>query len=210
MFVRAYLRASTDDQNASRAKSSLKSFAASYGKQIAAYYTENESGTLLDRPELNHLISDAHDGDILLIESVDRLTRLDKDTWDRLRTRIHDAGIQVVSIDLPLTYAHMKPPADTDSTHLWMTKALSSMFIEFMAAFARKDYETRQARQRQGIQKAQAEGRYKGRSPNLELHGKILDCLNQGFSIRKTAKILNCSVSTIVRLNQKQSNQKPQ
>ena len=76
MFVRAYLRASTDDQDANRARDQLKAFAAERGLSIAAWYVENESGAKLSRPELFRLLNDAQPGDILLVEQVDRLSRL--------------------------------------------------------------------------------------------------------------------------------------
>ena len=71
MFVRAYLRASTDDQDASRAKDQLQAFAAERGLSVAAWYVENESGAKLSRPELFRLLSDSQAGDVLLIEQVD-------------------------------------------------------------------------------------------------------------------------------------------
>ena len=76
MFVRAYLRASTDDQDANRARDQLKAFAAERGLSVAAWYVENESGAKLARPELFRLLNDAQPGDILLVEQVDRLSRL--------------------------------------------------------------------------------------------------------------------------------------
>ena len=42
MFVRAYLRASTDDQDANRARDQLRAFAAERGLSVAAWYVENE------------------------------------------------------------------------------------------------------------------------------------------------------------------------
>ncbi len=39
-------------------------------------YVENESGTKLDRPVLNKLLDESKNGDTLLVESVDRLSRL--------------------------------------------------------------------------------------------------------------------------------------
>ena len=72
MFVRAYLRASTSDQDANRARDQLQAFAAERGLTIAAWYVENESGAMLARPELFRLLGDAHPGDILLAEQVDR------------------------------------------------------------------------------------------------------------------------------------------
>jgi hypothetical protein len=44
MFVRAYLRASTKEQDPYRAKADLDRFAKERGLKIAAYYRENESG----------------------------------------------------------------------------------------------------------------------------------------------------------------------
>jgi DNA invertase Pin-like site-specific DNA recombinase len=67
-FIRAYLRASTDEQNAARARDQVKAFATERGMQIAAWYVENESGAKLTRPELFRLLSDSHPGDVLLVE----------------------------------------------------------------------------------------------------------------------------------------------
>jgi DNA invertase Pin-like site-specific DNA recombinase len=64
-YVRAYLRASTDQQDASRAREQLKAFARERGLQIVAWYVENESGAKLARPELSRLLADACEGDIL-------------------------------------------------------------------------------------------------------------------------------------------------
>ncbi|RML95669.1 putative resolvase, partial [Pseudomonas amygdali pv. eriobotryae] len=59
MFIRAYLRASTDDQDASRARDYLETFVSGYGKAIASCYMENASGSHADRPELIRLLKDA-------------------------------------------------------------------------------------------------------------------------------------------------------
>ena len=76
MFVRAYLRASTAEQDATRARDQLEAFAAERGLKIAASYVENESGAKLARPELFRLLADCKPGDVLLVEQVDRLSRL--------------------------------------------------------------------------------------------------------------------------------------
>src|SRR4051812_49363050 len=88
MFVRAYLRASTDEQDATRAREQLQSFATEHGLRIAAFYVENDSGSKLSRPELFRLLKDAHPGDVLLVEQVDRLSRLTGDDWERLKTEL--------------------------------------------------------------------------------------------------------------------------
>jgi DNA invertase Pin-like site-specific DNA recombinase len=48
MFIRAYLRASTEEQDAS-----------AHNKAIASLYLENASGATADRPELLRLLKDA-------------------------------------------------------------------------------------------------------------------------------------------------------
>ncbi|MCP5904737.1 recombinase family protein, partial [Klebsiella pneumoniae] len=85
MFVRAYLRASTTEQDANRARESLQAFADGHGLKIAAWYVENESGASLARPELFRLLRDAQPGDLLLCEQVDRLSRLTTADWERLK-----------------------------------------------------------------------------------------------------------------------------
>lgn len=78
MFIRAYLRASTEDQFADRAKEMLEQFIEERGHKIASYYREKISGTKLDRPELGRLLMDSHRNDILLVEQIDHLTHLSK------------------------------------------------------------------------------------------------------------------------------------
>ncbi|HFD0659242.1 TPA: recombinase family protein, partial [Escherichia coli] len=87
-FVRAYLRASTSEQDASRALAAIDSFAEERGLNICNYYIENESGSRLDRPELFRLLKDCRHNDILLIEDVDRLSRLTGEDWNSLKKLI--------------------------------------------------------------------------------------------------------------------------
>ena len=51
MFVFGYLRASTSEQDASRAKNVLKAFANQHGHRIAGWYIDNVSGTTMNLPE---------------------------------------------------------------------------------------------------------------------------------------------------------------
>ena len=101
MFVRAYLRASTDQQDATRARAALDAFANERGLRIAARYVENESGATLQRPELFRLLADSQPGDVLLTEQVDRLARLTAEAWQALRTEIDAKQVRIVALDLP-------------------------------------------------------------------------------------------------------------
>ena len=87
MTTRIYVRASTKDQDAERALDDLVSFSQSYGDKYNTYI-ENYSGTKLERPALSQLLTEANKGDILLVESVDRLSRLSQDDFAILKDKI--------------------------------------------------------------------------------------------------------------------------
>lgn len=72
-FVRAYLRASTDEQDAQRARGTLDTFAHERGVVICGYYAENESGARLDRPELFRLLPISHKDDVDLQNQLNEL-----------------------------------------------------------------------------------------------------------------------------------------
>ncbi|MEZ8383481.1 MULTISPECIES: recombinase family protein [Vibrio] len=165
MFIRAYLRASTDSQDAERSKQDLINFTESHSQRIASFYTENISGTKLERPELDKLISDSQQGDILLIEKMDRLTRLPFEVWETLKVRIKSNGIQIVVLDQPTTHNMLKGSDEATSA---IQQALTSFMLDLGAAMARDDYETRMKRTKQGIEKAKAQGKYKGRPVSAE------------------------------------------
>lgn len=199
MFIRAYLRASTDSQDASRAKQSLIDFAAEHGHKIACFYVENESGSTLNRPELFRLLEDSHEGDVLLIEGVDRLSRLSQEDWTSLKATIAAKKVTVVSLDLSTSHAALKTTDGMDDFTKGMIAAVNGMLLDMLAVVARKDYEDRRRRQGQGIAKAKDNGAYKGRQVDQELHARIKACVASGNSLRKTATIVGCALSTVQR-----------
>lgn len=196
-FVRAYLRASTKEQDATRAKAGLDQFAADHGLRIAAYYVENESGAKLQRPELFRLLSDCHPGDILLVEQVDRLSRLNDVDWKRLRAEIAAKGVRVVALDLPTS--HQLATASDEFTGR-MLEAINGMMLDMLAAIARKDYVDRRRRQAEGIAKAKAEGRMKGRPEDEERNARLLKLLASGVSWKTITETTGASSSTLARL----------
>ena len=162
MFIRAYLRASTDQQDANRAREVLQAFVANHSHRIASYYVENVSGRKLKRPELMRLLDEAEEGDVLLVEAVDRLTRLTSDEWAQLRRLIEDKGLSVVSVDLPTSHKALFPAGDVDDTTAAIMQAVNTMLLDILATMACKDYEQRRERSAQGVAKAKALGKYKG------------------------------------------------
>src|SRR5262245_2068811 len=171
MHIRAYLRASTKEQDARRAKKDLEAFCRDRGLKIASTYVENESGASLRRPELFRLLADSHPGDVLLVEQVDRLSRLSDTDWERLKREIKDCGVKIGALDLPTSHTMM---GGEDAFTGRMFEAINGMLLDMLAAIARKDYDDRRRRQAQGIARAKAEGRMKGRPENLERNQSIV------------------------------------
>lgn len=197
-FIRAYLRASTDDQDATRARDDLERFATERGLKVAAWYTENESGAKLDRPELFRLIEDAHVGDVLLVEQVDRLSRLNADDWEALKLKLNSKRIRVVALDLPTSWMGAESTRD-DATQA-MLDAVNRMLLDMLAVVARKDYTDRRRRQAQGIAKAQQAGLYRGRRADAERHAAIAEMLDKGISWSSICTATGASRSTIKRV----------
>lgn len=196
MFVRAYLRASTNQQDASRAKEQLKAFAAERNLTVAAWYVENESGASLQRPALLDLIADAEKGDILLLEQVDRLSRLDEKDWDTLKTTLKAKEVRVVAQDLPTSWMM----AVNDPTTARMFASINDMMLDMLAAIARKDYEDRRRRAAQGIEKAKAKGVYKGRKEDTERNALIQRHLKAGQSSwKEIMELVGCSRGTVAK-----------
>lgn len=200
MFIRAYLRASTADQDATRAAADLEAFAAERGLKIAARYVENESGAKLHRPELFRLLNDCQPGDVLLIEQVDRLSRLTAADWALLKAKIAEKHVRVVALDLPTS--HQLAQVSDDFTAR-MLDALNSMMLDMLAAIARKDYEDRRRRQAQGIARAKTEGTYKGRPEDTKRNTALMGMLKAGQSWASIVAATGCSRSTLARLSKR-------
>lgn len=195
MRIYPYLRASTDEQDATRAKEALALFVEQSGQRVSAWFIENESGATLKRPELFRLLDVAQEGDILLIEQVDRISRLNSRDWETLKSTISAKGIIIVSLDLPTSHQFMQTAKDEFTQR--MLAAVNGMLLDMLAATARKDYEDRRRRQTEGIEKAKAEGKYRGRQINQKRHGTIAALLRDRKSYSEIVSMLGCSRATI-------------
>ncbi len=144
------------------------------------------------------LLEIAQQGDILLVEQVDRISQLNTQDWERLKSQIKTKGITIVSLDLPTSYQFLNTQSD-DFTQRMLT-AINSMMLDMLAAVARKDYEDRRRRQSEGIEKAKREGKYKGRPKNQALRRNIKALVRDGCSISEIVNTLKCSNKTVIRV----------
>lgn len=208
--IRCYLRASTQEQDATRATEQMEAFALSYGRPIGSWYVENESGATLQRPELMRLLADAKKGDVILLEQVDRLSRLNAADWETLKAMIQAKGVSIVSIDLPTSYALMADPAKIDPASVdaftqSALKAINGMLLDMLGAIARKDYEDRRRRQEQGIAKAVGAGKFAGKKADHARHARISKLLAAGMSYSDIQESLEgvsrATIAKVVKAN---------
>lgn len=196
MNTRIYLRASTKDQDAERALQILQDLNQNLNLGETIVYVENYSGTKLDRPELNKLLSEANQGDTLLVESIDRLSRLTQQDFQELKRRIQEKGLRLIVADLPTTYQMIQT---SDSITHSILELINNMLIDLLATMARLDNEKRIERIKQGL----ARSGYKptGKKANEAKHKRIKELLAAGnMTKEEIAKAVNCGVATVYRV----------
>ena len=192
MKVRIYVRASTKDQDAERALAHLIDFSKAYANSYEAY-VENYSGTKLDRPILSRLLEEAQQGDILLVESVDRLSRLSQDDFSILKQRIKEKGLRLVVADLPTTHAQQEGMSGD------ILRVINDMLIDLLATMAKLDNDKRRERIKQGLERSGYVPT--GKKANTVKHERIKQLAsNNTMTKEEIAKAVGCGVATVYRV----------
>ncbi len=192
MTIRIYVRASTKDQDAERALNDLIQFSQSYGDQYSTYI-ENYSGTKLERPALNQLLTEANKGDIFLVESVDRLSRLSQDDFAILKDKIKAKGLRLIVADLPTTHTI------NDGMTGEIFNVINAMLIDLLATMAKLDNDKRKERIKQGL----ARSGYvpTGKKANTAKHERIKQLLSKGdMTKEEIAKAVSVGIATVYRV----------
>lgn len=190
-----YVRASTKDQDAERVLNELIRFSE---KLTSSYevFRENISGTKLNRPALNSLISKASEGDILLVESIDRLSRLSHADFEILKSKIKAKGLKLVVMDLPTTHQLSR---DTNDITDAVMSVINNLLIDLFATMARLDNDKRKERIKQGL--ARVGYKPSGKKANTAKHAQIKRHLVDGkLTKEEIAKLVDCGVATVYRV----------
>lgn len=199
---RIYQRVSTSGQDLTR-QQRLVDDAAAAGFYVAGIYSEKISGTVASRPELNRLIADLQKGDVVIAESLDRISRLPVAEGEALIAQITDKGAKISVpdlIDLSEIIA-----ISTDPLVQIVLEANQRMMLKIALHMARKDYEQRATKQASGIEVAKLNGLYKGRKADTVANTKIVELRKLDYTIAKIATTLNVSVSQVKLILKKAS-----
>lgn len=142
-MIIGYCRVSTRDQDLTRQIESLKE----YGCE--KIYSDKATGKNFNRPEYTKLKDALRKGDTLVVHEFDRLGRNKKLTLKELQY-FKDNGIRLVALNLPTT--------QLDTTDNVMLETINNIVIELYTMMAQQEIETREKRQREGIDVALANG----------------------------------------------------
>jgi Site-specific recombinases, DNA invertase Pin homologs len=176
-MVFGYGRVSTKDQNSARQKEALQN-------KCNVYFEDKLSGRNMDRPEFQKMIEQLRPGDSVMVVSIDRLGRNLKELVE-LSSKLKDMGVNIVALNQGI---------DTSSK-------MGQLFYNFMALMSEMELMFIQERQREGIELAKQNGKYKGRPlkklDDWEQLSK--EVAENKLSVERACQLLKISRSTFYR-----------
>ncbi len=194
--ARIYLRVSTETQDLTR-QAAVEVATRAAGYYIAGVYREKASGARTDRPELLRMIADLQPGDVVVAEKIDRISRLPLVEAERLVASIREKGARLA---VPGVIDLSELADATDGIAKIVIESVQDMLLKLALQMARDEYETRRQRQREGIEIAKENGKYRGRAADTITHERIIALKKAGHSIRRTADLAGCSKSQVKRV----------
>lgn len=162
-----YVRVSTAEQNTARQEVIMEQLG------VEKVFMDKMSGKNTDRPQLQEMLSFVREGDTLVVESISRLARSTKDLLS-IMEELDKKKVKFVS---------QKESIDTSTPN-------GVFMMTIFAAMAQLERETMLARQREGIEIAKAEGKYKGRKPVEVDEEKFRQLYNDWQNGKSTPKIM--------------------
>ena len=176
MSIIGYRRVSTVDQNFDRQDLG----------EVDKLFEEKLSGkNTKDRPALNSMLDWVRDGDTVVVYSIDRLARDLRDLQTIIET-LNNKGVAISFLSENLTFA-----ADSED-------AFAKLQLQMMGAFAEFERNIIRKRQAEGIAKAKAKGKYKGR-PKVVDDQKIRELKLAGMGATAIARELGIGRATVYK-----------
>jgi DNA invertase Pin-like site-specific DNA recombinase len=146
-------------------------------------YSERVS-SIVRRPELEAAFDFLRDGDTLVVTKLDRLARSVADLV-RILGRLGEKGVTLRVMQIGL---------DTSTP-------TGKLMLNLLGSIAEFERDLMLDRQREGIAKAKADGKYKGRKPTARARASdILELTAQGLSKAKIAAQLGISQRSVFRV----------
>ena len=149
-----YIRVSSKDQNEDRQLIAL------HGKGVkdAYIYIDKKSGKDFDRPQYKRLVKKLKPGDLLMIQSIDRLGRNYEEVQNQWRVLTKEKEVDICVIDMPLL--------DTRQGKDLLGTFIADLVLQILSFVAQNEREYIRKRQAEGIAAAKAKGIKFGRKPH--------------------------------------------
>lgn len=145
---------------------------------------EEQTSSVGPREGLRAAVDYARDGDIVVVTKLDRLARSVRNLGEIVE-ELEGKGVGLRVLDLGL---------DTSN-------ATGKLMLNVLGAVAQFEREMMLERQREGIAKAKAEGKYRGRQPKArQMAPEVRKLVSAGESKRQVAKKLGISERSVYRV----------
>lgn len=149
-----YIRVSSKEQNEARQIEAMEKFNKDNNITNAIELIDKSSGTNTNREQLQLLLKVVGEGDLVVIKSIDRLSRNYKECkqlWEEITSK----GADIVVIDMPML--------DTRQYKDLLGSFISDLILSVLGYVAEQETEFRKQRQSEGIAIAKAQGKHLGR-----------------------------------------------
>ncbi|MBQ9409321.1 MAG: recombinase family protein [Clostridia bacterium] len=147
----AYIRVSTREQNEDRQLIAMQEM----GVPRRCTYIDKQSGKDFVRPAYIAMVKRLKPGDLLFVKSIDRLGRNYSDIQEQWRFLIHEKGINICVLDMPLL--------DTRTARDLIGTFVADLTLQILSFVAQTERESIRQRQREGIEAAKRRGVVFGR-----------------------------------------------
>lgn len=175
-----YARTSTTDQKAGL-EGQLRDLE---GAGCTRIFSEEISSVAQQRPELGRALDYVREGDALVVTKLDRLARSVADLV-RITERLKEKGVALRILALNL---------DTGTPH-------GKLMLNLLGSIAEFERELMLERQREGVAKAKADGKYKGRVPTARRQAaEVLRLKGEGKTADAIAKELKIGRTSVFRI----------
>ena len=181
-----YTRVSTKEQTAENQERELRAWADRLGFEVVRVYSDTASGARSDRAALAAVLTGAHrrEFDVLLIWSLDRLSREGIGPMARYMEQLRGAGIRVMS--------HQEPWLDTGGP-------VGDLLLAIFGWFAQQERQRLGERVRAGQARARAQGVHIGRKPRTVDVEEVRRRRAVGQGWRRIARALKTPMTTLRR-----------
>lgn len=186
-----YIRVSSTSQNVARQVDALHEAGIADGQ----IFTDKMSGKNFNRPSWKRMVRRLKAGDVLVVQSLDRLGRNYEDILEQWRLLIKVKGADIRILNMPLLDTTYK-------TGGLIGKLVADLVLQLLSFVAESERANIRERQRQGIDAAMKRGVKFGR-PKIGNPEEIAECVARiksgSLSIESAAKICRVSSTTIRR-----------